>query len=71
MLATDPGHHRRDRAAPDRDGPRAAVGLAGQERRDGRRRRPDTIVMHYAPRDEEEFALTAAVLNTSYAMARS
>jgi hypothetical protein len=31
---------------------------------------PETIVMLYAPRDEEELALTAAVLNTSYAMAR-
>jgi hypothetical protein len=32
---------------------------------------PETIVMLYAPRDEEELALTAAALNTSYAMARA
>jgi hypothetical protein len=31
---------------------------------------PDTIVMLYAPRDEDELALTAAVLKASYAMAR-
>jgi hypothetical protein len=31
---------------------------------------PDTIVMLYAPRDEEELALTAAILDASYAIAR-
>lgn len=31
---------------------------------------PETIVMLYAPRDEEELLLTTALLDTSYAMAR-